>query len=147
MDTNKIYNGSKICFITSHLFLIAGLYNIYHKNIFLGVLLVMVYISSCIYHYDGDELAKKMDIFMVYFACSICIFLSLYNRNIVPLIILVIAGTLYKHNNNFILMLLKNKLEISSHTEYDIIDNIYHSIIHIIAFLGSLTLIYNRKKI
>jgi hypothetical protein len=147
MDTNKIYNGSKICFITSHLFLIAGLYNIYHKNIFLGVLLVMVYISSCIYHYDGDELAKKMDIFMVYFACSICILLSLYNRNIVPLIILVIAGTLYKHNNNFILILLKNKLEISSHTEYDIIDNIYHSIIHIIAFLGSLTLIYNTKKI
>ena len=147
MDTNKIYNGSKICFITSHLFLIAGLYNIYHKNIFLGVLLIMVYISSCIYHYDGDELAKKMDIFMVYFACSICILLSLYNRNIVPLIILVIAGTLYKHNNNFILILLKNKLEISSHTEYDIIDNIYHSIIHIIAFLGSLTLIYNTKKI
>ncbi len=107
----------------------------------------MVYISSCIYHYDGDELAKKMDIFMVYFGCSICILLSLYNRNIVPLIILVIAGTLYKHNNNFILMLLKNKLEISSHTEYDIIDNIYHSIIHIIAFLGSLTLIYNTKKI
>jgi hypothetical protein len=148
MNTNKIYKGSKICFATSHLFLIAGLYNIYHKNILIGVLLLMLYISSCMYHYNGDNLAKKMDIFIIYFATSICIMISLYNRNLVPLVILIITGILYKYNNNSFLKYFKSQSQIKTPiNEYHIFDNLYHTLIHLTGFIGTLTLIYNTKKI
>lgn len=148
MNNNKIYNGSKICFITAQLFLIAGFYNIYHRNIFIGVLILMLYISSSIYHYNGDKTAKKMDIFLIYFTSSICILISLYNKNIVPIFLLIVTGLLYKHNNNSILQKLKkeSKYKIPDN-ETHIYDNIYHTIVHITAFISTLTLIYNAKKI
>jgi hypothetical protein len=148
MNNNKIYNGSKICFVTSQLFLIAGLYNIYHKNIFIGVLILMLYISSSIYHYNGDKNAQKMDIFLIYFTGSLCILISLYNKNIIPLLILIVTGLLYKHNNNSILQKIKKEYKYKTHdNEYHIFDNLYHTLVHLTAFIGTLTLIYNTKKI
>jgi hypothetical protein len=100
------------------------------------------------YHYDGDELAKKMDIFIIYFASSICILISLYNKNIVPLVILLITGILYKYNNNSFLKYCKSHSQIKTPiNDPHLFDNIYHTLIHIIAFIGTLTLIYNTKKI
>ena len=148
MNNEKIYNGSKICLITSQLFLIAGIYNIYHKNFLLGILIILLSIASSLYHYDGNKKAKQFDIFMIYFTGSVCILISLYNKNIIPLLILIIAGFLYKNNNNIFLQKLKDKSKIKTpNNETHLYDNIYHIFVHLTAFIGTLTLIYNTKKI
>jgi hypothetical protein len=148
MNKEKIYNGSKICLLSAQLFLIAGIYNIYHKNIIIGFLLLLLYISSSIYHYNGNHTAKNIDIVVVYISSCICILISLYNRNLIPLFFLVIAGTLYNHNDNKLLEKLKDESMIQTHPNmYHLYDMIYHSLIHFTIFIGTMTLIYNTKKI
>lgn len=138
----KIYNGSKICVLSSQLFLIAGIYNIYYKNINLGILILLLYFSSTIYHSDGNELARNIDLFVVFIIIFVAIYWSYKYKNKFPVIMLLIVGIIYVNNNNHILQLLKNK---SKHNlrddEYHIYDYIYHSIIHIIAFISFLVLV------
>lgn len=95
IDNNKKYNGSNICILSSHLFLLASLFNYYHNNTIESISIFILYITSFIYHYNGEKtiniinnnnikLNYKPKIIDLYCCCSIsliCILLSLKNYN------------------------------------------------------------------
>lgn len=139
---NKIYNGSAICVLTSQLFLIAGIYNIYYKNIVFGILLICVYLSSTIYHCKGNEIARRIDLFVIFIMIIASFYYSYYYKDRFPLLVMTLISIIYVSSDNYLLRKLKKKSNIKTNkNEYHLYDNIYHGILHIIAFITSLALI------
>ena len=118
---NKTYKGSNICILSSHLFLLASLFNYYHNNIIESISIFMLYITSIIYHYNGEKTVninllnnynyndnhnhnhiiklnlnyKTLDVYCCRIVISICILLSLINYNIYPTLATLFISIMY----------------------------------------------------
>ena len=120
---NKTYKGSNICILSSHLFLLASIFNYYHNNIIESISIFILYITSIIYHYNGDKTVtinininvnvinnytynhnhnhniklncKKIDVYCCRIVISICILLSLINYNIYPTLATLFISIMY----------------------------------------------------
>lgn len=129
---NLIYNGSKICVLSSQLFLIASLFNYMWGNYIESSLIFLLFMTSVSYHKKPIPLYKNMDDFMVKFSIFISIVISLYNYNIFPTISTVIITYAYYNRPDC-------KIPCS-------ICNIYHAIfVHFIGFLGFMSIYYNKN--
>ncbi len=83
INSEKQYNGSNICIASSHLFLFASIFNYYHNNIVECFSIFSLYISSIIYHYNGENHLnifnmfnldyKLLDVYCCRIVISICI--------------------------------------------------------------------------
>lgn len=112
---NKKYIGSNICILSSHLFLLASLFNYYHNNIIESISIFILYITSIIYHYNGEKTItinlinnhnyniniklklnyKTIDVYCCRIVISICILLSLINYNIYPTLATLFISIMY----------------------------------------------------
>ena len=115
MDEQKSkekYKGSNICFLSSHLFLLASLFNYYHNNIIESISIFILYITSIIYHYNGEKTVdinlinnynniniklnyKTIDVYCCRIVISICILLSLTKYNIYPTLATLFISIMY----------------------------------------------------
>ena len=122
------YNGSLICLISSHLFLIAALFNlIYCKNYIEGVLIYFIYITSIFYHYNGNKYMRNIDILTIRITCLVCLITSLIKQNILPALIGIFVIFFYYIN-------------LSNHP-------LYHALtVHLIGFFSFIALYFNNKK-
>jgi hypothetical protein len=122
------YNGSIICLLSAQLFLIASLFNLFYcKNYIDAIVIFLLYITSILYHYNGDKFFRKIDIMVTRFAILTCIITSLFYKNILPSIFTLFVIFFYYMNFS------------SSPT--------YHALsIHLIGFFGFLALYYNKNN-
>ena len=103
INYKKIYNGSTICFISSHLFLLASLFNYYHNNIIECTSIFILYITSILYHTNGHTNETNINIFnyklIDEYSCriviSICIILSLSKYNFYPTVATLFIAIMY----------------------------------------------------
>ena len=107
----KKYNGSNICILSSQLFLLASLFNYYHNNIIESTSIFILYITSIIYHYNGEKTiyinlinnniiklnykTKTIDVYCCRFVIFICMILSLINYNIYPTLATLFISIIY----------------------------------------------------
>jgi hypothetical protein len=127
-----IYTGSKICVLSSQLFLIASLLNYIWGNYIESITIFFLYISSFYYHKNPTPINKAIDKFMVKNAILVTVIISLYNYNIFPFISTVTLSYMYYIRSN-----CKKSCTIC---------NLYHAIfIHFIAFLGFISIYYNKN--
>lgn len=132
MPVNGIYNGSYICILSSHLFIIASYYNAIWKNYIECALMVILYISSINYHAIPTALNKIVDECIARAIIVHVVGISLYYNNIVPGICTMISA--YMYYGNF-----------AGHSLNTYISNMYHSIfIHFFGFLAVMSLQYNK---
>ena len=131
---NLIYNGSKICVLSSNLFLIASLFNFIWSNYIECSLIFLLFMTSVSYHKNPSPLYKIIDEFMVKFTIFICVVLSLYNCNILPTISTILIFYTYYNRPNCHMSCTSC--------------NLYHAIfVHFIGFLGFMSIFYNKNKI
>ena len=112
-NTKKLYNGSTVCILSSHLFLISSLFNYYYNNIIECIMIFILYLTSIFYHYNGESKINILDIFNLdcktidVYCCRIviplCMILSLLKYNIYPtfatLFIVIMYYTEIAHTN------------------------------------------------
>ena len=93
---SKIYSGSRLCILSSHLFLLASLFNYYHNNIIECISIFILYITSIFYHNNGESNInyKIVDEYCCRIVIIICILLSLPKYNIYPTIATLFISTL-----------------------------------------------------
>jgi hypothetical protein len=99
INTKKYY-GSYICLISSHLFLLASLFNYYHNNIIECISIFILYITSIFYHNNGEHNLnminyKTIDIYCCRIVVVICGVLSLYKYNIYPAFATLFISIMY----------------------------------------------------
>lgn len=134
INHEKQYNGSNICIISSHLFLLASIFNYYHNNIIECFSIFSLYITSIIYHYNGEKYMnivnnftldyKQIDVYCCRIVISICIILSLMKYNIYPALATLFISIMYYYKISY--------------------TNTLHSIlIHLPGALGFFALYYN----
>lgn len=100
---SKIYSGSRICILSSHLFLVASLFNYYHNNSIEAISIFILYITSFVYHYNGENEEnnihrfnyKRIDEYSCRIVISICMLLSLVNYNIYPTLATLFISIMY----------------------------------------------------
>jgi hypothetical protein len=97
LEKETDYDGSKICLLSSQLFLIAAIYHIYYtKNYIVATGIILVYLTSCLYHGTGK--GRKLDM------CSnismmILFSIVLYkNNNTLPLVFCFMSVIGYCYN-------------------------------------------------
>ena len=125
-NNHKKYNGSNIGILSSHLFLLASLFNYYHNNIIECISIFILYITSIFYHNNGESNInyKIVDEYCCRIVIIICILLSLPKYNIYPTIATLFISIMYYNNLNY--------------------TNILHSIlIHLPGSLGFFSIYYN----
>jgi len=128
----NIYKGSKICLLSSQLFLIASLFNCIWENYVESFSIFAMYMTSINYHKKPTPINKFVDECMVKFAIFVCIVISLYNYNICPTISTLLISYYYYNRPEC-------KIACS-------ICNIYHSLfVHYIGFLGFISIYFNKK--
>jgi hypothetical protein len=126
MNNKKIYYaGSTICIISSQLFLLASLYNLFYCKKFIESLIILtLYYTSILYHYDGNKYMRYIDILVTRITIIICIIISILKKNILPIIFTLFVAIFYY-------------IKLSSHP-------LYHSLtVHLPGFIGFITLYYN----
>ena len=107
-NEKKKYNGSNICVLSSHLFLLASLFNYYQNNIIESISIFILYITSIIYHYNGEKTVninainnnikvnyRIIDVYCCRIVIVICILLSLINYNIYPTLATLFISIMY----------------------------------------------------
>jgi hypothetical protein len=126
----KKYNGSTIGVLSSHLFLLASLFNYYYNNIIECISIFILYITSIFYHYNGENNNslninyKIIDEYCCRIVILICIILSLPKYNIYPTLATLFISIMYYNKINY--------------------TNILHSIlIHLPGTLGFFSIYYN----
>ena len=133
----KTYNGSNICLLSSHLFLLSSLFNYYHNNIIESFSIFSLYITSIFYHYYGEKTAclfnmfnidyKLLDVYCCHIVIFICSILSLMKYNMYPTLATI-----------FIIIMYNNKI---SYT------NTLHAIlVHLPGALGFISIYYNNTN-
>ncbi len=129
---NLIYKGSKICVLSSQLFLIASLFNYFWGNYIESSLIFLLFMTSVSYHKKPIPLYKIIDEFMVKFSIFISIVISLYNYNILPTISTIIITYAYYNSPD-----CKKPCTLC---------NLYHAVfVHFIGFLGFISIYYNKN--
>ena len=120
------YVGSRICVLSSQLFLVASIYKFKWGNYIECISIFLLYLSSIMYHKKPTHKNKKLDEFFVKINICTSIIISLFQYNIIPPICIIILSYMYYLNEKRI------KLKINS-----ILSNLYHAIfIHFVAFIG-----------
>lgn len=99
-NQTKKYYGSYICLVSSHLFLLASLFNYYHNNIIECISIFILYITSIFYHNNGENNLnminyKIIDIYCCRIVILICGILSLINYNIYPTLATLFISIMY----------------------------------------------------
>ncbi len=99
INTKKYY-GSYICLVSSHLFLLASLFNYYHNNIIECISIFLLYITSIFYHNNGESNLnminyKTIDIYCCRIVVVVCGILSLMNYNIYPTLATLFISIMY----------------------------------------------------
>jgi hypothetical protein len=128
INTKKYY-GSYICLVSSHLFLLASLFNYYHNNIIECISIFILYITSIFYHNNGEHNLnridyKTIDIYCCRIVIFICGILSLINYNIYPTLATLFISIMYYYDIAY--------------------TNILHAIlIHLPGAVGFFTIYYN----
>ena len=127
-----IYTGSKICMLSTQLFLIASLHNFNWGNYIESVTIYFLYITSWYYHSNPTPINKAIDEFMVKTTIIVTVVISLYNYNILPFVCTIILSYMYYKRPDY-------KIPCT-------ICNLYHaSCVHFIAFLGFISIYYNKN--
>lgn len=126
------YKGSPLLFITSHLFLIVFLIGFfYFKKYRLSLLVLSFYITSFFYHLYGNYHYEYMDILVVRISVSILVWISLFHKIYLPVILVLISYFLYFYNSHF----TKNNIDVDK-------DMSHILFVHIPNFIGLMILIY-----
>jgi hypothetical protein len=126
------YKGSPLLFITSHLFLIISLIGFfYFKKYRLSLLVLSFYITSFFYHLYGNYHYEYMDILVVRISVSILVWISLFHKIYLPVILVLISYLLYFYNSYF----RKNNIDVDK-------DMSHILFVHIPNFIGLMILIY-----
>jgi hypothetical protein len=134
INYKKPYNGSNICIASSHLFLLASLFNYYHDNIIECISIFTLYITSIIYHYNGEKNIfifnmfnldyKLIDVYCCRLVICICMIFSLIKYNICPTLATIFISIMYYYKISY--------------------TNILHSIlIHLPGAFGFFAIYYN----
>ena len=127
------YEGSKICIVSSQLFLIASLFNCTLGNYIESFAIFALYMTSASYHKKPTYANKIMDGYMVNFSIFISIVISLYHYNVFPTLATIILATAYY-----------NKPDCKDNCSHC---NLYHAVcVHFIGFLGFIAIYYNKIR-
>lgn len=99
-NQTKKYYGSYICLVSSHLFLLASLFNYYHNNIIECISIFLLYITSIFYHNNGESNLnminyKTIDIYCCRIVVVVCGILSLSKYNIYPAFATLFIAIIY----------------------------------------------------
>ena len=94
------YHGSNICIVSSHLFLLASLFNFYNNNIIECICIFLLYITSIFYHNNGESNLntlnyKMIDIYCCRIVVFVCGILSLSKYNIYPTLATLFIAIIY----------------------------------------------------
>ncbi len=131
---NIHYEGSKILFATSHLFLMASLIAFYLKLYKIGFFVLIIYLTSILYHYKGDTHFTYLDIISNIITGSTLSVLSILNKTWIPFIIAFIV---------FIIFSLKSFMMIYFKIHFDEdLDVTHFMMVHIPCFIAIMVLIY-----
>ncbi len=131
---NIHYEGSKILFATSHLFLFASLIAFYLKLYKIGSFVLIIYITSILYHYKGDTHFTYLDIVSNIITGTSLSILSILNKTWIPFIIAFIVFIIFSIKS-FMISYLK------IHFDEDL-DVTHFMMVHIPCFIAIMVLIY-----
>ncbi len=96
--SNNFYNGNPILLVSSHLFLIAALVGFYFKNYKVAFSLIIVYLTSIYYHYNGSTKAYYFDLISNIILGTIFIYYYIfYPKQIKYAFIGIIIFIIYKY--------------------------------------------------
>ena len=92
------YKGNMMLFLSSHLFLISSLACFYEKKYVIGFFMLLVYITSIFYHYDGNHHYEFIDKINARFVGITLIIMCLLKRLYISPIIAVFSYCIFFYN-------------------------------------------------